>query len=116
MKMKYLSFWVLLSVIAVPAWANWFMKEFDANEDGRVTRREFRGTVARFRALDVNGDKVITLREARAANRVNAGPVRTRRKDVVQGRTKRTVPERVSTAERRRIERRQNRRRRVPQR
>jgi hypothetical protein len=112
--MKYLYFLVLMSAISVPASANWFMKQFDANGDGRVTLREFRGTASRFRALDVNGDRVITEREARTANRVNVGPVRAERATAVQRKTVRTVPERVSAAKQRRIDRRKNRRRRSP--
>ncbi len=41
----------------------------DRNRDGDVSRREFVGTDAAFRALDIDGDGLLSPAEARAAKR-----------------------------------------------
>src|SRR5262249_7126444 len=48
-----------------PAW----FRKMDRNRDGDVSRREFLGTDAQFRAIDTDGDGLISLAEAEAYDR-----------------------------------------------
>ena len=41
----------------------WFQK-MDRNRDGDVSRKEFLGTDEQFRAIDANGDGLISVEEA----------------------------------------------------
>jgi len=51
-----------------------FLRRFDKNGDGRVTREEFDGPSRRFDRLDRDGDGVVTAEEAAAAPPGRRGP------------------------------------------
>jgi Ca2+-binding EF-hand superfamily protein len=49
--------------------AGHFLKEFDLNRDGKVTRAEFdQANAERFKKMDINGDGVITPDELALAH------------------------------------------------
>jgi Ca2+-binding EF-hand superfamily protein len=53
---------------ASPGGPVWFRK-MDRNSDGDVSRREFLGSLEDFRRIDVDGDELIDLNEAKAADK-----------------------------------------------
>ncbi len=58
-----------------PRGPEWFRK-MDRNSDGDVSRREFLGTDAQFKAIDTDGDGLISMEEAEAFEKKQQSPDR----------------------------------------